>query len=139
MVGTMWSQLGSREPTRRQHDRAFKARLVELALQPGASVSAIAMENGINANLLFKWLKDHRRKAEVPDSSDTLLLPVCLAPGDSTNVPVDAGSAAAAPSAGQVSRASVIELEIAGARLRLHGAVNEADLLSVLRAVRQSA
>ena len=41
--------------TRRQHDRAFKADLVEQCLVPGASVAAVALAGGINANLLFKW------------------------------------------------------------------------------------
>ena len=49
------------EPGRRHHDRALKARLVELSLQPGASASAIAREHGINANLLFTWRREFRR------------------------------------------------------------------------------
>jgi transposase-like protein len=43
------------EPSRRHQDRALKAKLVKLSLQPGASASAIAREHGINANLLFTW------------------------------------------------------------------------------------
>ena len=38
---------------RRQHDRQFKRHLVELSQQPGASVAAIALEHGLNANLLL--------------------------------------------------------------------------------------
>ena len=44
---------------RRQHERSFKAELVKQCLVPGASVAAIALAGGINANLLFKW----RRKS----------------------------------------------------------------------------
>ncbi|MDM8744499.1 transposase, partial [Escherichia coli] len=32
-------------------------RMVELASQPGACVAQIARENGVNDNLLFKWLR----------------------------------------------------------------------------------
>jgi transposase len=54
----MKSQTGIKRPPRRQHDRAFKARLVRESMQPGASVAAIAMANGINANMLFKWRRE---------------------------------------------------------------------------------
>ena len=37
------------KPTRRRHAAAFKRELVERSLQPGASVSGIALENGVNA------------------------------------------------------------------------------------------
>jgi Transposase len=36
-----------------------KRELVERSLQPGASVSGIALENCINANVLFKWRREH--------------------------------------------------------------------------------
>jgi len=38
------------EPLRRRYTAMFKRELVERSLQPGASVSGIALENGINAN-----------------------------------------------------------------------------------------
>ena len=69
---------------RRQHDRSFKAGLVEQSLQPGASVAVIARNNGINANLLFKWRRDHKREtiaASMPTPlSSTVLLPVHVEP-----------------------------------------------------------
>lgn len=134
------------EPARRQHDRSFKAGLVEQSLQPGASVAVIARNNGINANLLFKWRRDHKREtsaASMPTPlSPTILLPVHVEPVRM----VSSGSVMASTSgAGMVSsnrpaaRSGVIELEFAGAQLRLRGAVDEAALCSVLRALRQSA
>lgn len=41
------------------HEDAFKRKVVELSLAPGASVAAIALEHGINANLLFGWRKSY--------------------------------------------------------------------------------
>jgi len=43
-----------------------------------------------------------------------------------------------APAPAKQARTGVIELEIAGAQLRLRGAVDEASLCSVLRALRQA-
>ena len=39
--------------SRRQHERAFKDELIAQSLVSGASVAAIAMKGGVNANLLF--------------------------------------------------------------------------------------
>lgn len=47
------------KPPRRVHSDAFKRKAVELSLAPGVSVAAIALEHGINANLLFGWRKAH--------------------------------------------------------------------------------
>ena len=43
---------------RRKHSDEFKARLVQACEQPGISSAAIAMANGINANLLRRWVND---------------------------------------------------------------------------------
>lgn len=140
IVHIMKSQTGMGEPARRHHDRAFKARLVEQSMQPGASVAAIAMDNGINANLLFKWRRDQRRATVALGSTPTVLLPVHMTPLAEEQ---DGRSASHldtfAPVAAKTSRAGVIELEIAGAQLRLRGAVDEASLCSILRALRQTA
>lgn len=60
MVHTMKSKQDPGKASRRSHDRAFKEDLVRQSLEPGASVSAIALRNGVNANMLFKWRGDHR-------------------------------------------------------------------------------
>ena len=101
-------------------------------------VSAIALDNGINANMLFKWRREHLRAAS-PRTAATVLLPVEVAPADealampSATTPV-LPTAPARPS----PRGGVIELEVAGVQLRLRGPVDEASLCSVLRALRQT-
>lgn len=135
------------EPARRQHDRLFKANLVEQSLQPGASVAVIARHNGINANLLFKWRRDHGHKTIATSLSPaaapapTVLLPVHVEPV--TRVAARPAleptpTAEAVPGSRVVARGGVIEVEIAGALLRLRGAVDEAMLSSVVRALRRS-
>lgn len=41
---------------RRRYDTADKRTLVEACLRPGVSVARLAQENGVNANLLRKWI-----------------------------------------------------------------------------------
>ena len=36
-----------------------RRRIVAEATAPGASVAAVALQHGINANLLFKWIRAH--------------------------------------------------------------------------------
>ena len=124
--------------TRRLHDRAFKDDLIAQSLVPSASVAGIAMKGGINANLLFKWRREHVRAMAVSAPTAATLLPVCVIPetaSPSTVQPTVRVGAA-------IERGSppgIIEIEIAGAQLRLRGAVDETVLSTVLRALRQSA
>jgi transposase len=48
---------------KRAFDPASKARLVEACLTPGISISKLALENGINANLLRTWIRKHRKSS----------------------------------------------------------------------------
>ena len=41
---------------RRQYSSEFRAQVIEAASQPGVSVAAIALANGMNANLLRRWV-----------------------------------------------------------------------------------
>jgi transposase len=46
--------------TRRRHAPQFRSQVVAACLQPGVSISAVALANGLNANLVRKWVKEHR-------------------------------------------------------------------------------
>ncbi|EIQ7481696.1 transposase, partial [Escherichia coli] len=57
----------------------FKQQLVAASCEPGISISKLALENGINANLLFKWRQQWREgKLPLPSSESPQLLPVTL-------------------------------------------------------------
>ncbi|WP_227010080.1 MULTISPECIES: transposase [unclassified Enterobacter cloacae complex] len=57
----------------------FKKQLVAASCEPGISISKLALENGINANLLFKWRQQWREgKLLLPSSESPQLLPVTL-------------------------------------------------------------
>ena len=62
---------------RRYRTEAEKRRIVEAARGPETSVSVVARRFGVNANLVFKWLKDPRYGGK-PDGA--AFLPVEVAP-----------------------------------------------------------
>ena len=118
---------------RRRHEAAFKHALIERSLQPGASVSAIALEHGINTNLLFKWRREHLRTG-LPAALGlahrrpaAMLLPVNIEqpPGDATTT---------TPSLAHPGdpRMGIIEIDLGPARIRLRGSVDPANLRCVL-------
>lgn len=47
---------------RRRYEPASKARLIEACLRPGVSLAGLALEHGVNANLLHKWVAKRRQR-----------------------------------------------------------------------------
>ena len=83
----METQSWRKEP-RKNYSNDFKLRMVELASRPGACVAQIARENGVNDNVIFKWLRlwqnegriSRRLPATVVTSSLSTILPVEVVP-----------------------------------------------------------
>ncbi|WP_457326107.1 IS66-like element accessory protein TnpA [Roseateles sp. P5_E11] len=126
---------------RRDHSPELKRELVRQCLLPGASVSSIAMAHVINANLVFKWRREHCA-AEAADAgpaqaSAPLLLPITLASATSS----DTSMSPPPVSTSSTTRTSTgsIEFDFAGARLRLRGAVDQESLVALLTALRSLA
>lgn len=72
--------------TRRRHDEEFKKQVIEACLHPGVSVAAVALANGLNANMLRKWVRGHGqdlmpvvRKDELPAERRAAMVPVTVA------------------------------------------------------------
>ncbi|MGH8254485.1 MAG: IS66-like element accessory protein TnpA [Steroidobacteraceae bacterium] len=119
---------------RREHSAEFKGELVARSLEPGVSVAAIAMDSGINANLLFGWRRRHLESLAQAEpapvrSPAAVLLPVAIETG-----PREIHRTPPAPLAR--SSSGIIEIEIGSARVRLRGPVDDASLRSVLTALR---
>jgi transposase len=120
---------------RRKHDEALKRELVARSLQPGASVAAIAQDNGINANLLFNWRRLHLRSGAVVAAASSppgpVLLPVTV------QEPMATTATTATRTAGAPTRmpSGVIEIDIGPARVRVRGVVDEATVRCVLHAL----
>jgi len=51
--------IGRKSDGRSRYDERAKSDLVALCLRPGASVSGLAREFGINANQVTRWLREH--------------------------------------------------------------------------------
>ena len=51
---------------RSSYPKPFKAQVVQECLQPGATVSSVAIRHGINANVIRKWLPLYRLPAALP-------------------------------------------------------------------------
>jgi transposase len=120
--------------TKRRHSAAFKRKLLGLIEQPGASVSAVALEHGVNANLVFKC---RRAKLERQRSPRVVHQPVLLP------VSVDQHESLLRVPSPDPERSGckegVIEIEMAGARVLLRGSVDLASVRSVLLALRECA
>jgi len=60
-AGSRGSGVGGAEAgARRSRSVAERQRIVDAALAPGASVAGVARANGVNANLVFKWIRRSR-------------------------------------------------------------------------------
>lgn len=55
VVDTMQAKV---KRARRRHSEEFRAEVVAACRRPGVSVAAIALANGLNANMLRRWIKE---------------------------------------------------------------------------------
>ena len=53
---------GRKADGRRRYAPEAKRKLIEAALQPGVSVARLALENGLNANMLRTWITRYNRE-----------------------------------------------------------------------------
>ena len=101
----------------------FKAWIVEKAMQLGVSVAGLAMNNQVNANQLRRWVKLHGDGMGGMTASK--LLPVTIA--EHSTLPPTTSCAAGAP----------VEIEVAGAIVRVRDGVTPATVRVVLEALRR--
>lgn len=98
--------------TRRSYPKELKASIVSECLAGTRSVASIALEHGVNANLVHKWIRLSR------ESCTPTMVPV--------TPPVVQESLAAH---------GHIELRFSGATVRLYGDVEVRQIRTVLRAL----
>ena len=55
-MNTIATEVSAGRRRRRKHSSEFKAQVVALCSQPGVSSAAVAMANGVNANLARRWV-----------------------------------------------------------------------------------
>jgi transposase len=56
--------VGHKSDGRAVYDEAVKAELVAACASPGASVSRLARECGVNANQLSRWVREHGQRRQ---------------------------------------------------------------------------
>jgi transposase len=92
------ASVSTRRRRRRNHSDAFKAQVVSACTTAGVSIAAVAMANGINANLARRWVGASERAAEArsrgqlaavaADVASTAFVPVTL-PAAAPTPPAD--------------------------------------------------
>lgn len=103
---------------RRWYTQRFKSEIVAQCLQPGASVSRISIEHGLNTNLVRKWVQ--RLRAEglaVPQ-----LMPVVVAQSDAT--------------VARRSSSIAIEIRVGSALIGIGADAPEHQIEAIVRALR---
>jgi len=116
---------------RRRWISGEKLRIVEESLTAGASVTEIARRHDVHPNLLHDWPRQARCGALA-----CTIDPGTAPGGDARFASVAGISERSVLAAGdQPATAGVIEIELAGARLRITGAVEVATVSAVLAAL----
>ena len=100
-----------------------KRRIVEAALEPGASVARVARTHGVNANQLFGWRRLYLEGRLEPKNRET---PSLLA------VRVVQGVREAARRSNASAAGGTIQIELAKGTMRIVGIVDPASLHTVL-------
>ena len=115
---------------RPNYPRAYKREVAQAACAPDVTVSKVALAHGLNTNMVFKWRRE-LRAGLLGNSDSCALVPVTL-PGvpdkqsDTSEATVPSVAAAQEIKSG-------IEIELNGARVRVHGMVDPNQLRLVLR------
>jgi transposase len=131
-----------------------RQRIVDEALAPDASVAAVARRHGLNANLVFKWIRraregwlDRRRapaqeadaSSVARDSDAPAFVPVKLVELNAVTVPASAPPLASTKSAREPRRSArrgAMEISLPnGARVSLDADVDSEALRRVLSAL----
>lgn len=118
---------------RPNHSLDFKRRLAQQACEAGVSVSSLAREHGINANMLFKWRRHYRQGLLEQPGKTVALLPVSVAPSSAPTAASTAQPAVTLPA----PDSAAIEIVFKDCTVRVEGAADMRTLRAVLALLRQ--
>ncbi len=113
---------------RRYFSRSHKQRVVQACLAPGASVAAVALSFGFNANLVRRWIRQHQAHAR---PNEAALVPITMT--KACALPVEAPGSNTERSLDGAQR--LIEIEYAGARIVVNGSIEGCLLRELLDAL----
>jgi transposase len=128
---------GSRKG-RPNYDAEFKRALAAASCGEGVSVARLALEHGINANLLHKWRRQYCAGLAVPEELvQAQFLPVTITAAEQTSRPGNSLPPLRPLNASLGQQAEVadgaIEIKCRGATVRIEGSVDASALAIVLR------
>ena len=118
-----------------------KRRIVELTLEPGASVARVAQAEGVNANQVFQWRRTYRDGVLPSGGASTALLPVVI--GTENGSMPEIASTPEVPQAGPdeacpVQPSGAIHIEFPGlASISVERGADRALLRVILESVRK--
>ena len=106
IMHTMASEArATQAPKRRFYSPELKLQVVDTCTQPGASIAGVAMQHGINANIVHRWLREQSQGT--PINRPQTFVPVTL-------------SAATEPATTQPTGDIRIEVKRANATIVVH-------------------
>jgi transposase-like protein len=128
------------------YDGAARRELVRLCSEPGVSISMTALLNGLNANVLRRWIEENKRdpgwfnrcksndRASVTNKEISRAAPANVVtnaakPMPALMLPIKLAKTSVAPALPSINP-SMIEVELTHGRVRLHG-VDAAMLATV--------
>jgi len=114
-----------RRDGRRQYRPEAKQAVLEQCALPGVSIAAVALANGLNANVVRRWLVEQRGKGSAVKAAADLL-PVVI-----QDIPKRAATAKAI-----ALEATAIEIDVNGARIRLNARATAEQIGAVVSALR---
>ena len=123
---------------RLNYDAGFKQQLAKASCEAGVSIARLALEHGLNANMVHKWRRQYLAAlAAQSQPGSAQFLPVTLAPietaiaDQSLRVPSARTVKPASPRQ-PASGARTIEIKFGGATVRIDGLVDASMLAAVL-------
>jgi transposase len=134
-LDTIKSRRGSRKG-RPNYTWEYRRRVAEAACEPDISVTKLAQVHGLSPNMVFKWRRQLRAGLLGGVAHGAAeLLPVMLrdASAEEKAGPASLAAQPVEPSCKCTAPPSSIEIELHGARVRVVGMVDPAQLRLVLR------
>lgn len=125
--------VGHKRDGRSVYSKDGKRELVEACLRPGVSVARLALQHGVNANLLRKWITNYGRERNAAVAPEAAPVAVKLLPVLEAKQPKP--EACALQVTAHATRNSWIEIVLPEITVRVHGEVDARQLRQVLDCV----
>jgi transposase-like protein len=82
---------------RRTHSTEFKAKVVAACRKPGVSIAAVALNHGLNANLLRRWVVAEEQVSSAMPVETAIASPVPITVENRAFIPIQMERAAVTP------------------------------------------